>query len=80
MDENRDCGERGCEAHVCWECVSGRGAEYRQWALERMQRAGATLTNHESVAFEWARDKDHPQFKALNRILRGGQIGSESVD
>jgi len=58
---------------VCWDGVSGRGAEYRQHALERMAAAGATLTNHESVAFEWARHKDHPGFKALSALLKEGQ-------
>lgn len=67
----------GQGVHVCWEAVSGRGAEYRQWALERMQRAGAAITNHESVAFEWARDKDHPQFKALSALLKEGQLGGD---
>ncbi len=66
--------EHGCTPHVCWEAVSGRGAEYRRWALERMQAAGAIMTNHESAAFEWARDKNHPAFKSVNKILRGGQL------
>jgi nicotinamidase-related amidase len=64
----------GCQVHLCWECVSGRGEEYRENALRRMQQAGAVLTNHESVGFEWARDKDHEGFKALNRLLREGQL------
>jgi nicotinamidase-related amidase len=64
----------GSAVHVCWEAVSGRGTEYRQWALERMQQAGAVLTNHESVGFEWARDKNHPQFKAMSKILRQEQL------
>ena len=64
----------GDQVHVCWECVSGRGEEYRRHALERMRQAGAQLTNHESVAFEWARDKGHAGFKDMNRILRDGQI------
>jgi nicotinamidase-related amidase len=64
----------GSAVHVCWECVSGRGEEYCQRALDRMQQAGAVITNHESVAFEWARTKDHDGFKAMNRLLREGQI------
>jgi nicotinamidase-related amidase len=64
----------GSQVHVCWECVTGRGEEYRRHALERMQQAGARITNHESVAFEWARTKDHPSFKAMNRLLREGQL------
>ena len=67
----------GNQVHLCWECVSGRGAEYRQWALERMRQAGAVVTNHESVAFEWAGDKDHPRFKAMSRLLKAGQLVDE---
>jgi len=64
----------GSEVHVCWECVSGRGREYRAHALDRMAQAGAVITNHESVAFEWARTKDHDAFRAMNRLLREGQL------
>jgi nicotinamidase-related amidase len=63
----------GDEVHVCWDCVSGRGDEYRRHALERMVQAGAEITNHESVGFEWARDKDHPRFKELSALLKQGQ-------
>lgn len=63
----------GQEVHVCWDAVSGRGEEYRRHALERMAAAGATLTNHESVAFEWARHKDHPAFKAVSALFKAGQ-------
>ena len=63
----------GHEVHLCWDAVSGRGEEYRNHALDRMATAGATITNHESVAFEWARDKNHPQFKALSALMKEGQ-------
>jgi hypothetical protein len=59
--------------HLCWDAVSGRGEEYRRHALERMAAAGATITNHESVAFEWARTKDHPGFKAISALFKEGQ-------
>ncbi len=65
---------RGSQVHVCWEGVSGRGAEYREYALGRMAQAGAVMTNHESAAFEWARGKNHPQFKALSALLKEGQL------
>jgi len=32
------------------------------------------LTNHESAAFEWARDKDHAQFRAMSALLKEGQL------
>jgi nicotinamidase-related amidase len=66
--------KRGENVYICWEAISGRGAEYRRHALDRMQQAGAQITNHESVCFEWCRDSSHPGFKAMNRILREGQL------
>jgi nicotinamidase-related amidase len=64
----------GQQVHLCWECVSSRGEEYRRHALERMAAAGAVITNHESVAFEWARDKNHPQFKSVSNLFKEGQL------
>lgn len=65
----------GQQVQLCWDAVSGRGEEYRRHALDRMAQAGAVLTNHESVGFEWARDKNHPQFKALSALMKEGQPG-----
>jgi nicotinamidase-related amidase len=62
----------GHEVHLCWDAISGRGEEYRRHALDRMAAAGATITNHESVAFEWARDKNHPHFKAVSGLMKEG--------
>ncbi len=66
---------QGSQVHLCWECVSSRGEEYRRHSLDRMAQAGAALTNHESVAFEWARDKNHPAFRAVSALLKEGQPG-----
>jgi nicotinamidase-related amidase len=65
---------RGSQVFLCWECVSGRGAEYRRHALDRMVQAGAILTNHESAGFEWARDKEHPRFKDMSNLFKEGQL------
>jgi nicotinamidase-related amidase len=64
------------QVFLCWECISSRGAEYRRHALERMTQAGAVITNHESVAFEWARDKNHRCFRQMSALLREGQLVS----
>ena len=64
---------RGDQVHVAWDAVSSRGEEYRRHALERMAAAGAALTNHESVGFEWARDKGHPRFREMSGLFKDGQ-------
>jgi nicotinamidase-related amidase len=64
----------GNQVSVLWDAVSGRGEEYRKHALGRMKQSGAVVTNHESMCFEWARDKNHACFKGMNLILREGQL------
>jgi nicotinamidase-related amidase len=64
----------GNSVHLCWEAVSGRGEEYRKWGLKRMLQAGAVVTNHESVGFEWARTKEHPRFKEMSNLFKAGQL------
>ena len=61
------------QVYLCWECISGRGAEYRRHALGRMTHAGAVMTNHESIGFEWARHKDHARFKEMSGLFKEGQ-------
>lgn len=65
--------DQGDQVFVCWDAVSGRGEEYRHHAIERMQQAGAVITNHESVGFEWCRDKNHDQFKQMSAMFKLGQ-------
>lgn len=60
----------GYPAYLCWDAVSSRGEEYYRNALRRMEQAGAVLTNHESVGFEWARDKNHPCFKPMSNLFK----------
>ena len=65
----------GDEVHLPWDAISGRGAEYVRHALSRMAQAGAVVTNHESVGFEWMRDKRHPRFKEMSELFKQGQPG-----
>ncbi len=61
------------QVHLVWDAVSGRGAEYVRHALARMAQAGAVVTNHESVGFEWMRDKNHPRFREMSALFKEGQ-------
>ncbi len=61
----------GDQVHVCWDAVSSRAPGYAERALDRMAQAGAVITNHESVGFEWAREKNHPRFREMSDLLKG---------
>jgi hypothetical protein len=52
------------------DAVCSRDAGHKRFALKRLRQQGATITNHESVLFEWLRDAAHPEFKTLSRLLR----------
>jgi nicotinamidase-related amidase len=60
----------GYVPYLCWDAVSARGEEYYRHALDRMAHDGAVITNHESVGFEWARDKNHACFKPMSNLFK----------
>ncbi|OGK11221.1 MAG: hypothetical protein A2Y63_01405 [Candidatus Riflebacteria bacterium RBG_13_59_9] len=60
----------GYYVRVCHDCVGSRSAANKKWALRSMLSLGAIVTSYESVAFEWARDKNHPKFTALHKIVK----------
>ncbi len=39
-------------------------------ALRRLENAGATLSTVEATAFEWLGGSDHPQFKAVSKLIQ----------
>lgn len=58
------------QVHVVSDAVCSRKDEHKFYALQRMQQQGATITNYESVLFEWVRDSAHPEFKNISALLR----------
>lgn len=65
-----DLIEEGYTPAVAGDAVCSRRADHRDNALARMAAAGVTVTNHESVLFEWLRDARHEKFKAVSALLR----------
>ncbi len=60
----------GYQVHVVEDAICSRKAEHKFYALQRMQQQGATITNYESVLFEWVKDSTHPEFKKISGLLR----------
>lgn len=61
---------RGLEVFVVEDGVCSRAESSRANALARLRQAGVTVSNTESVLFEWLRDAADPQFKALSALIR----------
>lgn len=60
----------GFSVFVAEDSICSRKQEHRFFALERMREAGITITNYESVIFEWLRDSSHPNFKEIAKLIR----------
>lgn len=69
MQTALDLLEAGLHVFLPIDAVVSRGDLDRDTAFRRMERAGATLTTVEAVAFEWMRDSTHPQFKAVSKLV-----------
>lgn len=65
-----DLLQSGKQVFVVADAVDSRSKENKKLALERMQQAGAIITNAESTVFEWLKDAKHAQFKALSALIR----------
>jgi len=60
----------GWRVVVVADAVSGRVPAYHELALARFRQCGAVITCYESVAFEWARTKEHACFKQMSAIVK----------
>lgn len=55
---------------VVTDACSSRTERNRDAAFDRLAGAGAELVTTEMVAFEWLRSAEHPQFKALQALIK----------
>lgn len=58
------------EVFVVEDAVCSRRLENYQNALDRLRDFGVGVVSAESVVFEWLGDSKHPQFKAVQALLR----------
>jgi len=60
----------GKQVFVVEDAVISRSKHNFRNAITRLRQAGITVTNTESVLFEWLRDASNPQFKELSKLIR----------
>ena len=65
-----DLLENGKQVFLVADGISSSRSLDRAVALDRMQRAGATLTTSESVLFEFLQSKDHPNFRVVQGLVK----------
>lgn len=60
----------GWDVYLAVDAVGSRAELDHDVALRRMETGGAVLSTTEAVLFEWCETADHPQFKAVSRLVR----------
>jgi len=60
----------GFEIHVPHDAVNSRRPADKEWALQRMAAAGATITATESALFELLERCDTSDFKAVAKLIK----------
>lgn len=56
--------------YVPVDAVASRYAVDHEYALKRLENAGAVLTTAEACVFEWVGGANHPQFKAISKLVQ----------
>jgi nicotinamidase-related amidase len=56
--------------YIAADAVASRYAIDREFALRRMEQAGAILTTSEAVVFEWIGGAGSPEFKEISRLVQ----------
>lgn len=57
------------QVHVVADCVLSRTLDDRMLALKRMQSVGCIVTTYENVIFKLMRDKNHPKFNDVRKLI-----------
>jgi nicotinamidase-related amidase len=61
---------QGFRVYLPIDAVASRYAVDHEVALRRLEHAGAVLTTSETAVFEWVGGADHPQFKAVSKLVQ----------
>src|SRR5262249_61801345 len=60
----------GFRVQVPADAVASRSKMDWEFALRRLEHAGAVVSTTEAVLFEWTESSDHPQFKAISALVK----------
>jgi nicotinamidase-related amidase len=60
--------------YIAADAVASRYTIDHDFALRRMEQAGAILTTSETAVFEWVGSADSPHFKEISRLVRARMV------
>jgi nicotinamidase-related amidase len=60
----------GFQVQIAADAVASRKPIDRDFALRRLERAGAVVSTTEAILFEWLETADRPEFKAISEMVK----------
>ena len=66
----------GFRVQIVADAVGSRSQLDWEFALRRLERAGAVISTTEAVLFEWAERSDRPEFKAISELIKESQVST----
>ncbi|KAG1679071.1 Isochorismatase domain-containing protein 1 [Nymphon striatum] len=60
---------RGINVHVVADATSSRSQEDRLLSFQRLRQAGCCISTSESIIFKLLKDKNHPQFNEVRKLV-----------
>ncbi|MBY0526107.1 MAG: hydrolase [Gemmataceae bacterium] len=61
---------RDVRVYIAADAVGSRFPIDQEYALRRMERAGAIIVTAETAVFEWTGGADHPKFKEISKLIQ----------
>ncbi|MGM8213241.1 hydrolase [Virgibacillus sp. W0430] len=66
----KDLKEQGHEVQIVKDAISSRTLESKELGIEKMKSYGITETNVEMALFELLETAEHPEFKAISKLIK----------
>ena len=63
----------GYTVQIAADAVSSRHPIDRDFALRRLEHAGAVVSTTEAILFEWTERSDRPEFKAISQLVKSSE-------
>jgi nicotinamidase-related amidase len=71
---------RGFRVQIAADAVASRHEIDREFALRRLEHAGAVVSTTEAILFEWAERSDRPEFKAFSKMIKDFESRRSSLN
>lgn len=75
-----DLVKLGYNVHIAADCAMSRSLEDRKLALQRLKEMGCTVSTSENIIFKLMKDKNHPAFNEVRKLVMEMSVDTKLAD